>query len=597
MFSSIRWRIAVSYTVLILVAMFGLSLFLSNAARNNALEGLSDNLQVNARALAENVRPILQEGDGAAEYGALASRWAELLGTRVTIIDAAGQVLGESHATAAELEDHLRRPEIQQALVTGEGSSTRFSSTLGQEMVYAAQPVYDESEELLGFVRVALPTATVERRISNLRNTLLSAAVLTSILAVLLAVVIAERTARPVRRLTVVADRMAQGDFDARLFVSSRDEVGRLTRAFNNMGDQLREKVFTLDEQRNRLATVLELMADGVLITGREGRVRLINPAAAELLNVDEEEALDQTFAQVVRHYQLIEVWQRCQETREEQTETVEIGQRDLFVQIVVTPLAEGREGSLVILQNLTPLRRLQVVRRDFISNISHELRTPLATLKALVETLREVWRDDPSAAAHFLDSAEREVDSLTQTVQELLELSRIESGKAPLRLAAVSIAEAIMPVVERMQPMADRSQISLQATLPDDLPPVLADAGRVQQVVSNLVHNAIKFTPAPGEIEISARHDAGDNVVVVTVRDSGVGIPEIDLARIFERFYKADRARSGGGTGLGLAIARHLVEAHGGRIWVKSKAGKGSRFNFTLPVAGARQSNEPTPD
>ncbi|MFW6098043.1 MAG: ATP-binding protein [Chloroflexota bacterium] len=585
MFSSIRWRIAVSYTILILTAMAGLALFLSTVTRNNALAELRSNLQSDARAVVEVTRPLLQNGSSGSEPDMLADRWAQLLAVRVTIISPEGDVLGESHLDTDAMANHLRRPEIQQALVAGEGSSTRFSESLGEEMVYAAQPIVD-GEEVLGFARVALPANTIERRISNLVNTLFSAALIISVLAVLLAVVIAERTARPVRRLTAVAERMARGDLEARLFVSSRDEVGKLTRTFNNMGEQLRDKVRTLDEQRNRLATVLELMADGVLITDGDGRVQLINPAAADLLNTREEAALGQTFAQVVRHYQLIEVWQRCQETGEEQTETVEIGRRDLFVQIIVTPLREGRVGSLIILQNLTPLRRLQVVRRDFISNISHELRTPLASLKALVETLRDGAADDPSASAHFLDSAEREVDSLTQMVQELLELSRIESGKVPLRLSPVHVADVIHPTVERLGPQAERGELELTIDLPEELPLVLADAARVQQVITNLVHNAIKFTPPNGSISLTARHDEEADVVVISVRDTGVGIPEVDLSRIFERFYKADRARSGGGTGLGLAIARHLVQAHGGRIWVESREGEGSVFSFSLPVA-----------
>ncbi len=588
MFRSIRWRIAVSYTVLILTAMFALAFFLSRVARQTALNDMQAMLLTDSRAVAENVRPHLADPGAAADFEAMAARWSELLNSRITILDAGGDLLGESEAANTPVSNHLRRPEIQQALVTGEGAAVRNSESLGVVMVYAAQAVTDQNDELLGFVRLALPIESVERRIDNLRNALLWAALITGGLAVLLAMIIAERTARPVRRLTAVAGRMAQGDLDARLLISSRDEVARLAHAFNHMGEQLREKVLTLDEQRSRLATVLELMADGVLITDRQGRVRLINPAAATLLNSSEAEALGQTFAQLVRHYQLIEVWQRCQETGEEQTETVEIGQRDLFLQIIVTPLREGREGSLIILQNLTPLRRLQVVRRDFISNISHELRTPLASLKAVVETLREVITHDPGAAGHFLDNAEREVDSLTQLVQELLELSRIESGKVPLRLASTPVAQALLPAVERMQPVAERSGLELRVSLPADLPPVLVDAARIQQLVSNLVHNAIKFTPAPGHIELSAKHDAAANSVHVSVTDSGVGIPAVDQSRIFERFYKADRARSGGGTGLGLAIARHLVEAHGGRIWVKSREGKGSVFTFSLPVAGA---------
>lgn len=584
MFKSIRWRIVVPYVLLILTTMGALSFYLTRVIRDSTLDDLQTTLITSARAVREAAGPTLSSGADADSLDTLADRWAELLGRRVTVIDAHGVVLGESHAEASLMENHLRRPEVQEALVTGSGYTIRHSETTGVETAYAALPITDDGGEIAGYVRVAVPAGEVAAEINQLRNTILTAALLTSIVAALLAVVIAERTAGPVRRLTAVARRMAEGDLDARLYVTSNDEVGTLTSAFNHMGEQLREKVDTLAEERSRLASVLELMADGVLITDDTGRVQLINPAAADLLETTEEDALGQSFAQVVRHHQLIEVWRRCQESGEEQAETVEIGQRDLFLQVIITPLREGQRSSLVILQNLTPIRRLQTVRRDFISNISHELRTPLASLKAVVETLRDVALDDPQAARRFLDRADHEVDALTQMVQELLELSRIESGKVPLRLSPAPLSDVVLPAVERLQPQIERNELELIVDLPAGLPRVLADASRIQQVVTNLVHNATKFTPPGGRITVSAEEKEG--MVVVRVRDTGAGVPAADLPRIFERFYKTDRARSSGGTGLGLAIARHLVQAHGGEIWAKSKEGKGSSFFFSLPVA-----------
>jgi two-component system phosphate regulon sensor histidine kinase PhoR len=336
-------------------------------------------------------------------------------------------------------------------------------------------------------------------------------------------------------------------------------------------------------------------MADGVLITDRDGQVQLINPAATHLLNTSAGAAQGRPCAQVLRHHQLIELWQNCSRQRQEQTEVVEMGRLGLFLRVITTPLSAGspeggqeagQHGCLIILQDLTQMRRLETVRRDFISNISHELRTPLASLKALVDTLRDSALDDPPAAQRFLNRIETEVDALTQMVQELLELSRIESGQVPLRLVATPVADVVLPSVERLHPQAERANLKITINLPDDLPPVLADAERLQQVVTNLVHNAIKFTPAGGQVTIAAE-PAGDEVVI-SVRDTGIGIPADDLPRIFERFYKADRARSSGGTGLGLAIAKHLVQAHGGRIWAESVEGQGSTFYFTLPISSS---------
>jgi two-component system, OmpR family, phosphate regulon sensor histidine kinase PhoR len=592
---NIRLRIALPYMLLILAAMAILSLYLTRVTRARALQELQDGLTVQASAVAESAAPLLEDGGDPAQLDPLVRRWAELLGARVTIIAAEGAVLGESERPYQTMENHLHRPEVQEARLAGTGVSVRRSETVQAEMMYAAVRVLRSDEaSTAGFVRVAVPLDRVQAELAQVRNSIQTAAVLTTLVALALALYVAERTAKPVRRLTAVARRMAAGDLEARLLPRTNDEIGVLTRAFNEMGEQLREKVTTLAEERARLAMVLELMADGVLIVSEDGRVELLNPAAGELLQVEAEETVGSSYAQVVQHHELIELYQRSRASGREEAATVDMAQRNLFVQGTVTPLRGAEPGHLVILQNLTPIRHLQTVRRDFISNLSHELRTPLASLKALVETLRDSALDDPPAARHFLDRAEYEVDALTQMVQELLELSRIESGKAPLRLAATPVLEVIGPAVERLQSQAERKGQSLTVNVPEELPPVLVDGPRAAQVMSNLLHNAIKFTPEGGKIEVTAIKAAGEDYAVVSVRDNGRGIPAIDLPRIFERFYKADRARSEGGTGLGLAIARHLVQAHGGRIWVQSREGEGSTFSFTLPVAAEAQ-RQPT--
>jgi len=582
-FRSIRWRIAVAYVVLILLTMLGLTVFVSDQVRRARLVELETQLLAEARLLADGIGPLLCEGQTVETLDALTKRWADSLGARVTLIGLDGVVLGESHTDRSEMDNHLARPEVQQALNDGQGSSIRYSQTVGYEMMYGAARVMDSVEgQSLGVVRVSLSVRQIEASVGRLRQTILTAALITVLIAVLVALVIAERTAHPVRRLTRVAERLAGGDLSARLFPTTRDEVGQLTLAFNHMAAQLREKVTRLAEEGGRLAAVLEHMADGVLITDAAGQVRLINPAAAQLLETSEEAALGQSIARVVRHHQIVEVWRRCRKQGGEQVEAVEVSHHGLFLQVIVTPFREADvRGYLIILQDLTRVRRLETVRRDFISNISHELRTPLAGLKALVDTLRGGALEDPPAAQRFLNHMDTEVDALTQMVQELLELSRVESGKAPLRLIPTPVAEILGPPIERLRPQAERAELEVTVSLPSHLPLILADAERAQQVITNLVHNAIKFTPAGGTVSVSAE-PSGDEVVV-SVRDTGVGIPADDLTRIFERFYKADRARSGGGTGLGLAIAKHIVQGHGGRIWAESIQERGSTFHFSL--------------
>jgi two-component system phosphate regulon sensor histidine kinase PhoR len=609
MFRSLRWRIAIPHLLLILLAMGGLSVYLSDLVRQSHLADLRGKLTAEARLIGDAVETSAEWDEAGGQFDGLAQHYADLLDARVTFIGADGTVLGDSHADRTEMDNHLRRPEVQEALGTGQGSSTRFSRTMGYEMMYAAVPVRS-GEEILGFARVALPVSQVEAQVARLRRVTLVAAVMAVLGAAVLAIVIAERVARPVRRLTEVVRRMTAGDLGARLLPATQDEIGQLTRSFNQMANRLRETINTLTEQQNRLSAVLDNMADGVLITDDQGLVRLINPAAATSLDTDGERALGRSFAQVARDHRVIDLWRRCYKERVEQVEPVEMDRQGAFLQVIVTPLQDSQDRScLIILQDLTRMRQLETVRRDFISNISHELRTPMASLKALVDTLRAGALHDPPAAQRFLDRMDLEVDALTQMVQELLQLSRIESGRAPIRLEPVNMAEVVIPPLERLRPQMERAELALSVDIPSPPPSVLADIDRIQQVVTNVVHNAIKFTPAGGSIQVSVREfslvdekctaeelaglemtelESGD-WVLITVEDTGVGIPSSDLPRIFERFYKADRARSGGGTGLGLSIAKHIVQAHNGHIWAESVEDQGSSFYVALPALTSR--------
>lgn len=353
-----------------------------------------------------------------------------------------------------------------------------------------------------------------------------------------------------------------------------------LSNAVKNLALAERVRTSGLNAERARLAAVLEQMTDGVLIADAEGRIQFANPPAGKLFEAPN--AVGHTVAEVIRQHQLVEAWRRSRETGEAQEESVELPARRQFLQLVVLP-DRNTGGSLLLVQNPTRVRRLETVRRDFISNVSHELRTPLASLKALTETLREGALEDPKAAQRFLGRIETEVDALTQMAQELLELTRIESGQVPLELKAVAPSKLLHSAADRMRAQAERAGLSLRVECPAALPKVQGDPVRLEQVLVNLIHNAVKFTPPGGEIVLSACTQG--ETVVFSVRDTGVGIPADDLPRIFKRFYKADRARSGSGTGLGLSISRHIVEAHGGWIWAEGVEGQGSTFFFSVPL------------
>ncbi len=356
-------------------------------------------------------------------------------------------------------------------------------------------------------------------------------------------------------------------------------ELENLSSVIGSLIATLNAKHDSLEAERLRLATVLDQITDGVLIADATGLIQFANPAAGRLFQFGN--PLHHSIAEVVRNHQLVEAWRRGQQTRQMQNESVEVPTRHQYLQLVVIP-DQHSSGSLLLAQDLTRIRRLETVRRDFVSNLSHELRTPLASLKALAETLQEGALDDPPAAHRFVDQIQTEVDALTQMANELLELSKIESGRFSLDRSPIAAADLLHSAAQRMQVQAERANISLRVECAEDLPKVQVDAQRLEQVLINLIHNAVKFTRPGGEVILCAESRPGE--IRFSVQDTGIGIPADEVSRIFERFYRVDKSRTGRGTGLGLSIAKHIVEAHGGKIWAESTEGKGSAFAFTIP-------------
>jgi two-component system phosphate regulon sensor histidine kinase PhoR len=360
-FSGIVWRIAVPYVLLILVAMAGIAIYLSGLARQAYLADLQDQLAGEARLVGDALAPSLILGQTGDHLDSLAHRYADLTHARVTLIGLDGTVLGESHDDRLQMDNHLYRPEVQAALTKGEGSSIRRSATLGYDLMYVAVLAQGGGRPL-SVIRLALPLSQIQVRVTRLRMAVILATLLATVLATVLAVLIAERTARPVRWLTTVVQRVAAGDLGARLVPTTRDELGTLTHAFNQMSERLQGMVGVLSDEQNLLAGVLEHMADGVVITDGDGLVRLLNPAAARLLDTNNEAALGRSFAQVARHYRIIQVWQDCRDRQEERAEPVELGPQAGFLQVIVTPLPAEQSGScLVILQDLTEVRQQRV--------------------------------------------------------------------------------------------------------------------------------------------------------------------------------------------------------------------------------------------
>jgi len=578
-FRSIRWRLATAFIVLIIISIGGLSTYLMHFVRGSYLSNLDSQLTHQAQLVGDVSDSYFANGQ-TDDIDVLAKRLGEQIDARITLIDKDGVVLGDSDENPAVMENHGDRPEVIEALSTGAGSSIRYSTTLGCDMMYVAVPV-TMNGEVVGIARVSLPLTEINKSLGHISRTIIAGAAIAAIIAILLAIQLSRTTTEPVKKLTKMAKRMAEGELDQEIRVTAKDEVGDLAGAFNQMSARLREMVALLTNERDKMTAVVSTMGDGVIIVDSESRVNMVNKAAEAMFRLSKNESLGNTFIEVVHDHELAEVLRKCLKTGEQQTGLVETESGKQFLRVIATPLWSG---SLVLLQDLTQIRRLETVRRDFISNISHELRTPITSLKILTETIQGGAIEDRAVARDFLNKINAETDRLAQMVDALAELSHIESGEVSLKLEPVVMGEIAQQVAERLRAQVDRAGLNLEVNIPLDLPRALADKERMEQVLVNLLHNAIKFTSPGGRISISAKTE-GDNIQV-SVADTGVGITANDLPRVFERFYKADKARAGGGTGLGLAIAKHIVEAHSGSIWAESIEGKGSIFTFTLPTA-----------
>jgi len=584
MTTTLRWRIAISYVLLFLLTMLILSIYLLRFVEQSYLGNLEEQLLIQAHMVGDFASPSLEEGDpSSTDLNDMAHHWANILGARVTYIRPDGVVVGESHRDSESMNNHSDRPEVIAALAEGQGSSIRFSHSVGYNMLYVATRV-GPAEHPFAIARVSLPLNQVQADIRNLQRLLMGATAVTTLLVVLLAALLGWRIARPVTQLTQAATILAADQPKEFLVSTHIRELSQLAQAFNNMTVRIGTQIRQIESERGKLSAVLETMTDAVLIVDEHGVIQLINSAAENIFGIEQANTIGQPLAKTIRHHQPFDLWQNCYQSGQQQHETFDL-RPNCSLQGIATSMGQALPGStLILFQDITRQRQIEMMRRDFISNVSHELRTPLAGIKAITETLQSGALEDPPAARRFLDRMETEVDALSLMVNELLELSRIESGRVPLEIKPTRPIDILLPAYERLCLQAERSQLNLDIDCLDTLPPVLADVTRVQQVAVNLLHNAIKFTAEDGSVVIGAK--AQDKDVLFFVQDSGVGIAEQDLPRIFERFYKVDRARSSNGTGLGLAIARHLIEAHHGKIWVESELDKGSTFYFTIPLA-----------
>jgi len=550
---------------------------------------------------------------GGTEGDAWARRAGTRAKTRVTVITADGTVRADSDEPSSKMENHANRPEVAAALAVGSGHAVRFSQTVHRDLVYFAQAIPQATGERL-VLRLAVPVGEVAHDFSRFRRDFLAIAALSLAVAAGMAFLWARRITLPLRQMVGFATSVAHGELARRLPVRSQDELGELAEALNAMATDLQGTLHRLESEGQRIRTIMESMAEGLLVIDARGRLSLLNPAAEALLDLNSETALGQMPLEVVRSHELDDLLKAG--IREVGGASAEITlayprRRTLAGTAVAVRDADGAvQGTVLVLRDVTQLKRLEEMRMEFVINVSHELRTPLTAIRGYAETLLDHGLANQAEARRFLEIIHRHAERLGRLLNDLLDLSNIELGAIPLSIRPLAVAEAIRHAAAILLPQAEGKAIRFAVAGPDDIPPVLADRDRLVQILVNLIDNAVKYTPEGGTVRVTAHRvtwsssqvvesskpidpsttrsiDGGD-FVEITVTDTGIGIPEKDLPRITERFYRVDKARSRelGGTGLGLAIVKHLVQAHGGTLGIQSRVGRGTAVRFTLPVA-----------
>ena len=576
-----------SYWVLTAIAILVVTLYAFHSMKNLYFQTLEKGIRTRAVLLAEQVAPLVERADYAA-IDALCKRLGQSSDTRFTIIMPDGKVVGDSYEHPDDMEDHGDRPEIRMALAGSGGMDKRYSRTVKQEMMYLAVPLKDANFETRCAVRASLTMTAIEGELNTMTIRVVTASLLTGILAMIVCIVMVRRITRPLRDMGRAARQFAEGDFTHRIPAQQAQELDQLAEALNTMSDQLNKTLSTVSEQRNEQQAVLSSMTEGVLAIDKKERVIHMNRVAGEILDVNHQETKHLMIQQAVRFANLQEFIKTVLGSQRPRSHDLTLrGKTEKQIQVSGTVLqnaAGDSIGALIVLRDVTMLRHLETVRSDFVANVSHELKTPITSIKGFVETLlSDGWDHDPETR-RFLEIISQQSGRLNAIIDDLLTLSRLEQKDGHVMTEQSNLAATIESAIYLCQLQAGKKNIRIDMICLPDLT-LFINAPLLEQALVNLIINAVKYSDPEKKVLVMAEQQAEQ--VVIYVKDEGFGIEHRHLDRLFERFYRVDTARSRklGGTGLGLSIVKHIVQAHRGTIRVESKIGAGSTFIITLPI------------
>ncbi|MCM3759674.1 cell wall metabolism sensor histidine kinase WalK [Alkalihalobacillus oceani] len=581
----LRFRLVLAVVSITLIVMATLSFIIGQLYEDFYLNSLTERLKKEADLTAYM---LAKEDLASDEVQQLAIDFSEELQARVTIILADGTVVGESETDPALMGRHDLRPEIQAVLEGQEGQSIRFSETVKEELLYYAVPIVGEANEEIGFVRLGLPTTTLAEMNQTIWGILAISFSVAFIIIVAVTYRVANQMISPIESATAVANELAEGNYKARTSEGRKDEVGQLTRSINVLAHNLEQMTTRYQTQQERLETLIENMGSGLILINVRGDITLMNRTCRDIFHENTDLWINQLYHDVIKHKELNKIVQAIFITEKRQRKQIHfvVQQEIRHFDIYAAPIMSRNDrltGIALVLHDITELKKLEQVRKDFVANVSHELKTPVTSIKGFSETLLDGAMETAPLREKFLNIIYKESERLQGLIHDLLELSRIEQQYFELNWQPTNVERVIEDVIVILKEKAEEKGISLSLHANGESR-IEGDPERMKQIVINLVNNAITYTPDGGKIDLFLQ--GKENEVELLVQDTGVGISEKEIPRIFERFYRVDRARSrnSGGTGLGLAIVKHLVEAHHGSIHVTSEPGEGTCFSLTFP-------------
>tara|TARA_B110000046_G_scaffold23696_1_gene22674 strand:- start:7412 stop:9190 length:1779 start_codon:yes stop_codon:yes gene_type:complete len=583
--SPIFLRLYAGFAVVILFSILIVGLMVQRQIEQASLRDISNNLSSQAFILQQSFANTGQQTQSQIQQ--TLKQIGQRTDTRVTLLTKDGVVIADSEFNASEMDNHRYRPEIIAANTADIGQSRRYSKTLQKPMLYVAVSAMASSGNL-GYIRTALPTQRIDEEINYLRRVIIIAASLTALIALFIGYWLAMSFARPLRQMTLIAKNYAHGRYQLRIPSQRRDEIGDLARSLNQMADISSQRFDIIKTERDQLSTILKSMNEGVITVTSEGLITHVNAAACRMLRTSGERCLGQALKDIDGSDNLDQAFRQCQQQQTSVERTIQLDGYTFLrhYRLHVTLLKQShRADAILVLQDITAVQRIDKMRADFVANASHELKTPITAIRGFAETLIEDDTIDHAIQQRFMRKIHGQSIRLSALVSDLLALSRLESNDEAYN-TQVDLQRVVQRVCANLQAVAQTQQVTLELQTKDGPVTLLGDDNALGQMATNLIDNAIKYTAAKGTVTVALTVTEG--LAVLAVKDNGLGIDESDQERIFERFYRVDKARSQslGGTGLGLAIVKHIVQSHKGRLQLKSKLNQGSTFTITIPLS-----------